>query len=260
MEDLQSAVQDIAVKLSAVEASVNSINCRLDEPDAGRRHLAPSARPTEAELSEPRDRPERFDFGSHSDLQAEFRSIREGVAKVKLPQDLIVGDSRAGVGKAEVPRFQVIQKCARFQETVLKVLSSISAPDPVTDQLTTLALAQVRYLQEEYTNLIVSNQFDETTAQLFKTLQQNPAAFTPGAVENLQRAVTIAGARQHSRQVSTPPDRARWRGAPPAAQPRFGAGPGSADWRNRGRPGPGYPPLSRDLFRPGQQQQGAGTQ
>ena len=248
MEDLKSVVRELADKLSAVEASVSGINDRL-ESDAGRRHVTET---------EPRGCPERVDFGTHGDLQAEYRSIREGVAKVKLPPDLIVGDSRAGVGKADVSRFQIIQKCARFQETVLKVLSGASTSDPVTDQLTTLALAQIRYLQEEYTNLIVSNQFDETTTQLFKTLQQNPAAFSSGAIENLQRAVAIAGARQQTRQVSQPPDRARWRGAPPAAQQRFGAWPAPADWRSRGRPGPGCPAPSRDLPRPGQQH-GAGA-
>ena len=160
-----------------------------------------------------------------------------------------MGDSRAGVGKGDLARFQVIQKCARFQETALKLLSSAPAADPLTEQLTTVALAQTRYLQEEYTHLIVANQFDDSTAQLFKTLQHNPATFTPGAVENLQRAVAIAGARQQSqsRQVSLSSDRARWRGPPPPPQQRFG--PASADWRSRGRPGP---PLSRDLARPSQ--------
>ena len=246
MEELQTAVRELTEKLSAVEESVSSINSRL-ESEAGRRRVTPSAHAAEPELSEPepRDSPAGIDFGSYSDLQAEFRSVRDAVSKVKLPQDLIVGDSRAGARKADLARFQVIQKCARFQETVLKILSAASVSDPIINQLTTVALAQIRYLQEEYTNLLVSNQFDDSTAQLFKTLQQNPAAFTPGAVENLQRAVTIAGARQQSRQVSQAPDRARWRGPPPPAQ-RFGAGPASADWRSRGRPGPGYPALSRD--------------
>ena len=128
--------------------------------------------------------------------------VRDSVSKVKLPTDLTVGDSRAGVGKGDLPRFQVIQKCAKIQETVLKIPSTASVSDPAINQLTIVAIAQIRYLQEEYTNLLVSNQFDDSTAQLFKTLQQNPAAFTAGAVENLQRAVTIAGARQVSHAAS----------------------------------------------------------
>ena len=45
--------------------------------------------------------------------------------------------------------------------------------------------------------LLVSSQFDDGTAKPFSTLQQNPAAFTPNPLEDLQRAVSIAGARQY---------------------------------------------------------------
>ncbi|KAF0296222.1 Heparan sulfate 2-O-sulfotransferase pipe [Amphibalanus amphitrite] len=95
------------VKFTVIEASVSAINDRLEEPNAGRRHVA---QPEQAiEPTEPVST-EGFDFGSYSDLQAELKTVREGVAKIKLPQDLVVGDSRAGVGKNDLPRFQVIQR------------------------------------------------------------------------------------------------------------------------------------------------------
>ena len=246
-EELRNAIRELAEKVSAIEASVRVIDARVSEPNAGRRHVAPTAL-SAAEAAEPSDKQEQPSFGASADLQADFRAIRDSLSKVKLPQDLVVGDSRAGIGKGGLARFQVIQKCARFQETALKILSSAQVADPVIEQLTTVTLAQLRFLQEEYTHLIVSNQFDDSTAQLFKTLQHNPATFTPGAVENLQRAVAIAGARQHSRQVSQVPDRGRWRGPAPQGQ-RFYSGPVSSDWRSRGRPG--LPP-SRDLPRSSQ--------
>ncbi|KAF0306698.1 hypothetical protein FJT64_021824 [Amphibalanus amphitrite] len=94
---------------TVIEASVSAINDRLEEPNAGRRHVA---QPEQAiEPTEPVST-EGFDFGSYSDLQAELKTVREGVAKIKLPQDLVVGDSRAGVGKNDLPRFQVIQSCS----------------------------------------------------------------------------------------------------------------------------------------------------
>ncbi|KAF0314446.1 hypothetical protein FJT64_015101 [Amphibalanus amphitrite] len=200
-EELRTAIRELAEKVSDIEASVRVIDARVSEPNAGRRHVAPTAL-SAAEAAEPSEKQEQPSFGASAYLQADFRAIRDSLSKVKLPQDLVVGDSRAGIGKADLARFQVIQKCARFQETALKILSSAQEADPVIDQLTTVTLAQLRFLQEEYTHLIVSNQFDDSTAQLFKTLQHNPATFTPGAVENLQRAVAIAGARQHSRQDS----------------------------------------------------------
>ena len=114
MEDVKSAIRELTDKITAIEKSVSAVNDRLDEPNAGRRHVAQPDHPTEAELSESRDRTDRFDFGSYTDLQAEFRSLRESMAKIKLPQDLVVGDSRAGVGKNDLSRFQVVQKCERF--------------------------------------------------------------------------------------------------------------------------------------------------
>ena len=126
-----------------------------------------------------------------------------GRARVKLPSDLVVGDSRAGVSRADLPKFNLIQKSARFQETILKLLSTCEASDPPASDITTVALAHLRYLQEEYTNLLVSSQFDEGTSKQFATLQQNPAAFPPNALENLHRAVSIAGACP-PRQVSLP--------------------------------------------------------
>ena len=114
--------------------------------------------------------PGEFEVGSSRDLQANFRSIRDRVAKIKLPADLVVGDSRTGVGKNDWPKFQTIQRCARFQETTLKVLSQCTGADSesVIADVTTIALAQLRFLQEEYTNLLVANQFDDGTTGAVK--------------------------------------------------------------------------------------------
>ena len=113
MEDLTSVVRELAEIVSAIEASVRVIDARLSEPNAGRRHAAPAAL-SAAEAAEPSEKQEQPSFGSSADLQAEFRAIRDSLSKVKLPQDLVVGDSRAGIGKGDLARFQVIQKCARF--------------------------------------------------------------------------------------------------------------------------------------------------
>ena len=188
--------------------------------------------------------------GSYSEIQQEFRAIKESVAKLKLPADLVVGDSRAGISRGDLPKFSVIQKSARFQETVLKLLSTSEGPaaaqQDLLSSITTVTLAHLRYLQEEYTQLLVSSQFDEGTTKLFTILQQNPAAFPPNALENLQRAVAIAGARP--RQVSWAPQRGRKLGPPLSFtrgsgrgyqhQPFRRSGPGAppADWASRGRP------------------------
>lgn len=253
-EQLKTEVSDLAERFAKLESSVALISEQLALDTAGRRPVEHADREGGNQITAPT----AGEVGSFTELQAEFRSIRDRVAKFKLPPDLQVGDSRNGVSKSDWPKFQVIQRCARFQETTLKLLSHCAHTETVLPEITTIALAQLRYLQEEYTNLLVANQFDDGTARLFQTLQQNPAAFTPDALENLQRAVSIAGAR-HTRQVGSPgrsrgrgffPFPAGGRGYRPDLQTRRPglAGPdaGSADWRfGRGRFG--GPPGSRDL-------------
>lgn len=252
---LKDDLSALAERFTQLEVSVASLSEQLKSDKPGRRAVAEAA---EDFSFQPQPGTEAFaEVGSFSDLQAEFKAIRDSVAKVKLPPDLVVGDSRTGVSRGDWPKFQTIQKCARFQETLLKLLSQCASSEPVLQDITTITLAQLRFLQEEYTNLLVANQFDDGTTRLFQTLQQNPAAFTPGALENLQRAVTIAGARQN-RQVSGP-GRFRGRGSFFASAGRgfrpdlqgqrpgpAGSGAGPADWRyRRGRFGAAAGP--RDL-------------
>ena len=125
------------------------------------------------------------------------------VRGLKLPPDLVVGDSRAGVGRGDLPKFNIIQKSTPYQETVIRLLSTCDPADAAVNQISAVSLAHLRFLQEEYMQLLVSSQFVVGTAKMFWTLQQNPAAFTPNSLENLQRAVSIAGARQYH-QVSSP--------------------------------------------------------
>ena len=250
---LEGLVARIASDRSTTGQSAASAACEND--NAGRRQVVNEQAPVAPGAV----------FCSYSELQSEFRAIKESVAKIKLPADLVIGDSRAGIGRADLPKFNLIQKSARYQETILKLLAAAEDTETSLSSVTTVALAHLRFLQEEYTNLLVSSQFDEGTSKLFATLQQNPAAFSPNALENLQRAVSIAGARP-SRQVSSAVA-PRGRGLLPplgfgrgsggsgsgggfgfGRYRRFGPGPQPADWsRARDRPDPA---VSRDLAQP----------
>ncbi|XP_043216953.1 uncharacterized protein LOC122379088 [Amphibalanus amphitrite] len=203
VEELKCQVASISERFDRLEGLVEKISKQLSasqcteqsdkDDNVGRRQVVPDEQQHQVMPSAV--------LGSFSEVQAEFRAIRDSVAKVKLPPDLLVGDSRAGVSRADLPRFNIIQKSARYQETVLKLLSACDPEDAALNQVSAVSLAHLRYLQEEYTQLLVSAQFDDGTAKLFSTLQQNPAAFTPNSLENLQRAVTIAGARQSHQAI-----------------------------------------------------------
>lgn len=240
---LEKLVESFIGDKPALGHSAASAAC--DNDNAGRRQV----------VSEPVALAPGAVCDSYSELQSEFRAIKESVAKIKLPSDLVVGDSRSGISRADLPKFNLIQKSARFQETILKLLSSAEVTQEQLSSITTVSLAHLRFLQEEYTNLLVSSQFDEGTSKLFATLQQNPATFSPSALENLQRAVSIAGARS-ARQVSSA-SASRPRGLPPSLgfgrgggggygfrpSPGFGRGGGSGyDFGRFRRPGLGGPP------------------
>ena len=64
--------------------------------------------------------------------------------RVKLPNDLKLNDSRQGVKRADQQKLNIVSKCARYSETMLKLLSSVQAesvnPGDIQD-LITIAVA-----------------------------------------------------------------------------------------------------------------------
>ena len=116
---MQSEVTSIAERFDRLESLVekiseqlNSAQCRKQSRDeesdnVGRRQVA-------ADEQQHQPMPSAV-CGSFSEVQAEFRVIRDSVAKLKLPPDLVVGDSRAGVSRGDLPKFNIIQKSARYQ-------------------------------------------------------------------------------------------------------------------------------------------------
>ena len=114
-ERLEAAVQRLAEERPADQRQLEDVDI------AGRRHV---------DNDEQRAVSQSAVALSYSELQSEFRAIKDSVAKIKLPTDLVVGDTRAGVSRSDVPRFNLIQKSARFQETTLKLLSAAdSSPE-----------------------------------------------------------------------------------------------------------------------------------
>ena len=110
---LERLVEKISEQLNSAQCSKQT---RDEESDnVGRRQVA-------ADEQQHQPMPSAV-CGSFSEVQAEFRVIRDSVAKLKLPLDLVVGDSRAGVSRGDLPKFNIIQKIGR--------LSRNSPPAPV---------------------------------------------------------------------------------------------------------------------------------
>jgi hypothetical protein len=111
---------------------------------------------------------------SVQDIQGEFQALRDSLARIQLPSDLKLNDSRQGIRRNDHGTLNVITKCARYNETLVKLLTTIDPGTEVlqstSDQLFVIAYAQNRFLQDEYASLIVNSQFDSNTAKLFRAM------------------------------------------------------------------------------------------
>ena len=130
------------------------------------------------------------------DLQAEFATIKDAVQRVKLPPSLRLNDNgKKGIRSADQQALSVIQRSARYSETCMKLIGTLS-PETVTqadlDQILVTQTAHIKYLQDEYSTLIVQGKFDNQTASIFKSLQRNTSGLSPQARDNLEVAATLS--------------------------------------------------------------------
>lgn len=146
------------------------------------------------------------------DIQGDFRELKDSYQKVQLGTELKLNAEKTGIRREDHPRFNVIVNAAKYSETILKVLAERSSGDGISvehcDEIARIAIAQQKYLQEEYASLLVNNTFNPQTAKLFKQLQRNSSLFPTTALSNLQAAATISAAA-----TSTSSDRGRGRGS-----------------------------------------------
>ena len=108
-------------------------------------------------------------------LQEEFATIKDSVANIRLPPGLKVSDSRAGLKRDCQTAFNSAQRCARYSEVTLKILSTLPENDGVVRDLITIQAAQLKYLTDECCAMLVSGNFNDQTSKIFRTLQHNTA-------------------------------------------------------------------------------------
>ena len=117
--------------------------------------------------------------------------------------------------------------------------------DQILLDLWNVQVVQIRYLQEEYSSVLVQGQFNPEVARLFRTLQKNTSGFTPRALDILEKATTISAAntRSNTNNISF-----RGRGN------RFNSNLGGHGFGNRGRRNFGGVEPRDISYRPGNQQ------
>jgi len=77
--------------------------------------------------------------GGSQDIQGDFQALKDSLSRIKLPSDLKLNESRQGIQRQDQPVFNVLCKCSRYNETLVKLLSTIepwsSATQETLDQL-----------------------------------------------------------------------------------------------------------------------------
>ena len=145
------------------------------------------------------------------DIASDFKQVKENFSRYEVPTEYKLNAERTGIKREDQAKFNVLASCAKYSETILKVLAAdidqfIDIRE-LRDIIFVIAAAQQNYLQGEYANLWVSSSFDQHTAKFFRQLQKNNSVFSTEALSHLHAAATIAAA--HHPQPESSPNRGR---------------------------------------------------
>ena len=123
------------------------------------------------------------DDSEFKEIQENFNAIKASLERVILPAKYKLHDSRNGIKREDQPALNIISKCGRYIETALKLVSDFEEgiPNDIA-QLSIVLVANLKYLQDEYAALLVKGRFDNTTSQLFRSLQKNTSGFDHGGI------------------------------------------------------------------------------
>ncbi|MEW8544183.1 MAG: hypothetical protein AB2693_11675 [Candidatus Thiodiazotropha sp.] len=153
------------------------------------------------------------DLTEFKDIQEKFNVIKSSVDKVILPSQLKLHDSRAGIKREDQPVLNVVSKCGRYIETVLKLISESDEGKPVDLASISISLvANLKFLQDEYAALLVKGRFDNNTAQLFRSLQKNNSGFDEASLANVRAAAELSSVATRFQPNQTYRGRGGYRG------------------------------------------------
>jgi hypothetical protein len=119
----------------------------------------------------------------------------------------------------------------------------------VDDKLTQLVRAQqaqIKYLQDEYANLIVQGKFDKQTSQTFRALQKHTSGLNSQALHNLRLATAVSGVAGNGNTTTV--NAGIGRGNTPRRDRWNGRGARYNGYRPRRGQGQGYYNNSQDMF------------
>ena len=170
-------------------------------------------------------------FPDFNAVQEEFRTIKDAVQKVKLPKEIKVEESKKGIKRQDQSKAAIITNCASYTECLLKLLLTCPEDRPISEQnwndIITVIVAQLRYLQEEKSLLLVNSSLGEGVGTLYRQFREHTSMFNAADISKLESCVQLYNASSQNQSG----DRSFSRGR--------GAGRGRGFYRGRG-PSFGY--------------------
>ena len=201
------------------------------------------------------------------ELKWEYEALRDSVARLRLPADYRMNDSKAGISTKDREQAAVLARSGKFIETGLKLMGEVqkhwNRPSEMAEYLDGVLLsmtAHMRYLQEEHGALYVAGQYGDKTKNIYRSMQRCTSNLQPEDIENLKTAVSITpqpvtGTQPQNQQFNRGSFRQSWRGR--GHQQYYGGNTGGQrggfGGGFRGRNGYGYQPRGVPYTREGQQ-------
>ena len=188
-------------RLEKVERAVAEITTKLDSLLAREEQHQSTQNNARAQLEETVISP--IDTAVNAaDINRDFDRLRSSLTKLPVPNELNVNDSPVGVKQESKGALKILSKCARHAETGIKVLSKINKEPSEEgkvevnieelDSLFIVFASQIAFLQQEYANIIVKSTFNDETARIFRSFENNASAFNPSALQNVRVAAELA--------------------------------------------------------------------
>ena len=154
------------------------------------------------------------DATSAAELNRSYTQIKEGLQKVKLPEELHVGASNKGIKSDCQAAYSVVSNTAGYTETAAKWVAEklcnvqggvLTISEDEVLELFTIVYAQTTYLKGEYSSMLAQGFTDPETAKVFKTLERNPGLFSERSLKHLSTAADIVALKTKNQQKQWQP-------------------------------------------------------
>ena len=206
--DQSSLISEVNSALGGITSTLSHISSKLDQIDTRVTRLeaqdlvysGPSVGQQQSEFASGGPSPADFAESSTAgdDIQGRFYSIKDSLQKVCLPPEYKLNESRQGIKKAELSTFNVLSKSARYVETTLRLLGTVTDQRPPSrtdlDNLLSIQIAHIKFLQEEYAATLVQSQCTDNISKWYRAIAKNTSTFSPGVCERIKTAAELSKA------------------------------------------------------------------